>query len=165
MNIADALVVLQEKIYQTWRDQKVLSLVTFDIQGEFSGVAKDVLCSRLRERRIPRVLIIWVSSFCSEREARMTVNNESSHQVALEDSGLSQGSPLSPRLFLFFNADLVKSAINKNKGAIAFIDNYTAWVSGSDIKSNTERLQAEVIPKLEVWADNMAQFLILKSRS
>ena len=27
----DALLVLQKKIYQAWRDKKVLSLVTFDI--------------------------------------------------------------------------------------------------------------------------------------
>lgn len=59
-NTVDALVVLQEKIYQAWRDQNVLSLVTFDIQGVFNGVAKDVLCSRLRERRIPEVLVNWV---------------------------------------------------------------------------------------------------------
>lgn len=80
--------VLQEKIYQAWRDQKVLSLVTFDIQGAFNGVAKDVLCSRLRKRRIPEVLVNWVSYFCSKRKASIMVNNESSHQVALEDAGL-----------------------------------------------------------------------------
>lgn len=39
----DALVVLQEKIYQAWRDKKVLSLITFDVQGAFNGVAKEVL--------------------------------------------------------------------------------------------------------------------------
>ena len=53
---------------------------------------------------------------------------------------------------MFFNANLVKSVINKNKGAIAFIDDYTAWVTGPEIQSNTEQLQREVIPKLESWA-------------
>lgn len=153
-NTVDALVVLQEKIYQAWRDQKVLSLVTFDIQSAFNGVAKDVPCSRLRERRIPEVLVNWVLDFCSNRKASILVNNESSHEIALEDAGLLQGSPLSPILFLFFNADLVKSVINKNKGAIAFIDDYTAWVTGLDIQSNTQRLQVEVIPKLETWAES-----------
>lgn len=153
-NTVDALFVLQEKIYQAWRDQKVLSLVTFDIQGAFNGVAKDVLCSRLREQHIPEVLVNWVLDFCSERKASILVNNESSHGVVLEDAELPQGSPMSPILFLFFNADLVKSIINKNKGAIAFIDDYTAWVTGPDIKFNTQRLQVEVIPKLEVWAES-----------
>lgn len=122
--------------------------MTFDIQGAFNGVAKDVVCSRLRERRIPELLVSWIFNFCSELKAGITVNGESSGQIALQDAGLPQGSPLSPILFLFFNADLVKSVINKNKGAIAFIDDYTAWVTGSEIQSNTEQLQRKIIPKL-----------------
>lgn len=81
------------------------------------------------------------------------VNSESSQQVTLDDARLLQRSPLSQILFLFFNIDLVKSIINKNKETIAFIDDYTSWVTGLDIKSNTERLQAEVIPKLKVQAN------------
>ena len=153
-NTVDALLVLQEKIYQAWRDKKVLSLVTFDIQGAFNGVAKDVLCSRLRERRIPELLVNWISNFCSERKASIIVNGESSDQIALQDAGLTQGSPLSPILFLFFNADLVKSVINKNKGAIAFIDDYTLWVTGPEIQSNTEQLQREALPKVESLASS-----------
>lgn len=38
-NTLDALVVLQEKINQAWRDKKVLSLVTFDVQGAFNGIS------------------------------------------------------------------------------------------------------------------------------
>lgn len=74
--------------------------------------------------------------------------------VTLQDAGLPQRSLLAPILFLVFNADLVKSIINKNKGVIAFINSYTDWVTGPDIKSNTQRLQAEVIPKLEIWAES-----------
>lgn len=54
---------------------------------------------------------------------------------------------------MFFNADIITSVINKSKGAIAFINDYTTWVTGPDMKSTTQRLQAEVIPKLEIWAE------------
>jgi len=47
--------------------------------------------------------------------------------AAASTAGLPQGSPLSPILFLFFNADLVQSAINDRGGAIAFMDDYPAW--------------------------------------
>lgn len=128
--------------------------MTFDIQGAFNGVAKDVLCSRLRERRIPESLVLWVSDFCSGWTASITVNGESSDQIAIQDARLPQGSPLSPILFLFFIADLVKSVMNKSKGVIAFIDDYTAWVTGSEIESNTELLQKAIVPKLKAWAGN-----------
>ncbi len=32
----DALLVLREKIFQAWRNKKVLSLVTFDVKGAFN---------------------------------------------------------------------------------------------------------------------------------
>ena len=60
----DALVVLQEKIYQAWRDKKVLSLITFDVKGAFNGVATPVLLERLREKRIPEDLVRWIQAFC-----------------------------------------------------------------------------------------------------
>ena len=41
-----ALTILVEKIYDAWRGAKVLSLVTFDVQGAYNGVNKDVVnCS------------------------------------------------------------------------------------------------------------------------
>lgn len=44
----DALVTLQEKIYQAWQNKKILSLVTFDIKKAFNGIAPEVLALRLR---------------------------------------------------------------------------------------------------------------------
>ena len=148
----DALVVLREKIYQAWRDKKVISLITFDVQGAFNGVAKDVLLQRQRKRRILEVFVRQIESFCSQRQATISVNGETTKLTALEHAGLPQGSPLSPILFLFFNADLVQGPINKNKGSIAFIDDYTAWVTGDSIVCNVNALQAQVMPRLESWA-------------
>ena len=53
---------------------------------------------------------------------------------------LPQGSFLSPLLFLFFNADLVKSVINKNRGVITFVDDHTTWVIGDLVKPNIAKL-------------------------
>lgn len=39
----DALVPLQEEIYQVWQDKKILSFVTFDIKGAFNGIAHEIL--------------------------------------------------------------------------------------------------------------------------
>ncbi|KAJ5215239.1 uncharacterized protein N7498_001646 [Penicillium cinerascens] len=48
------------------------------------------------------------------------------------------GSPLSPILFLFFNADLVQRPIDGQGGVIAFVDDFTAWVTGLTVQSNRE---------------------------
>ncbi len=87
----NALLTLQEKIYQTWRDKKVLSLV-------------------------------------------------------------------------IFNSDLICSVINENKRAIAFIDDYTAWVTRPSMAGNVALLQAKIIPHLENWAlSSEATFQVKKT--
>jgi len=49
-----ALNVLVEKIHDAGRVGKVLSLVTFDIQGAFNGVCTDTLCQRLQQRWVKK---------------------------------------------------------------------------------------------------------------
>ena len=58
--------------------------------------------------------------------------------------GLPQGSPLSPVLFLFYNADLVEKRISNREGSIAFVDDYTAWVVGENAEANTARIRDTV---------------------
>ena len=68
----------------------------------------------------------------------------------LEQAGLPQGSPLSPILFLFFNADLVQQRIDQNSGAIAFVDDYTVWVVGATAAENMDRLNV-IVQRATLW--------------
>lgn len=121
-----ALLLLQEQIYTAWRSRKVASLVSFDVKGAYTGVCKERLLQRLTARGIPPCLVDWIDAFCSERAVTIVVNGLASGLTELEQAGLPQGSPLSPILFLFFNADLVQQQIDQNGGSIAFVDDYTA---------------------------------------
>ena len=111
-----------------------------------------VLLQRLREKRIPDDLVRWIQAFCSDRKATVIVNGESTPVLPLPYAGLPQGSPLSLILYLFFNATLIQSVINKNRGAIAFVDDYLALVTGPSIKENEKRLQERIIPHVQKWA-------------
>ncbi|KAI2669422.1 hypothetical protein LCP963914a_9931 [Penicillium roqueforti] len=75
-----------------------------------------------------------------------------SEEMAVEHAGLPQGSPLSPVLFLFMNANLVDVPITKRTGVIAFVDDYTRWTVGSSADENTAVLQQKVIPHALEWA-------------
>jgi len=79
------------------------------------------------------------------------VNGEESRQAELLQAGLPQGSPLSPILFLFFNANLLQGGYNGRHGSIAFVDDYTAWVIGKSIEDNLRVIQQHIIPRVEQW--------------
>ena len=144
-----ALVLLQEQIYTAWRGRRVLSLISFDVKGAYNGVCKERLLQRMKARGIPEELLRWVEAFCSERTATIQINGQLSEIQSLPQAGLPQGSPLSPILFLFFNADLVQRQIDSQGGAIAFVDDFTAWVTGPTAQSNREGIEAIINEALD----------------
>src|SRR5216117_3306935 len=145
-----ALTLLQESIFKAWRSRRVVSLISFDVKGAYNGVCKERLLQRLAARGIPQQLVRWVDAFCSGRTASIEVNGHTSEKRSLPQAGLPQGSPLSPVLFLFFNADLVQQRIGTNGGSVAFIDDYTAWVVGPSAQANREAIQ-DIIDRALDW--------------
>ena len=144
-----ALVLLQEQIYAAWRGRRVLSLISFDVKGAYNGVCKERLLQRMKARGIPDDLLRWVEAFCSERTATIQINGQLSEARRLPQAGLPQGSPLSPILFLFFNADLVQRQIDSQGGAVAFVDDFTAWVTGPTAQSNRQGIEAIINEALD----------------
>ncbi|KAL3260473.1 hypothetical protein ABHI18_004540, partial [Aspergillus niger] len=125
-----ALVLLQEQIYAAWRGRRVVSLISFDVKGAYNGVCKERLLQRMKARGIPEGLLRWVEAFCSERTATIQINGQLSETHSLPQAGLPQGSPLSPILFLFFNAAYnVKSTARESnrEGIEAIINEALDW--------------------------------------
>ena len=145
-----ALLLLQEHIYNVWRRSRGLSIVSFDVKGAYNGVCKERLLQRLIVRGMPPNLVRWIDAFCSDRMATILVNGHCSESRELQQAGLPQGSPLLPILFLFFNADLVQRKLDQNGGSIAFVDDYTAWVTGHSAEANREGVQA-IIDQATEW--------------
>lgn len=147
----DALQLATEDIYQAWKRKHVVTMLSFDLKGAFNGINKDVLLQRLRARRIPDQMARLVHSFCSNRRASVMVNGTESETMDIAHAGLPQGSPLSPILFLFYNADLVAGKHSSAVGRMAFVDDLTVWVSSPTTRRNINRLKGDIIPMVEQW--------------
>ena len=72
--------------------------------------------------------------------------------LPIEFADIPQGSPLSPLLYVYYNADLVEWKIDGNGGALDFVDDFNAWVVGSDAEQNTKAIQDTIIPHAEQWS-------------
>ena len=66
----------------------MLSLVSFDIKGAYEGVFAPRLIQRIRARRIPERWLGWISTFCSDRSASLTLGGRESDVKLLMFSGL-----------------------------------------------------------------------------
>ena len=147
-----ALLVLSSAIDQAWYKHKVVTLIAFDLKGAFNGVNKKSLDASLRARRIPMKARKWIASFMSDRHANIGFDDFRTETEPLVHAGLAQGSPLSPILFAFFNADLVDQPVNSHGGASAFIDDYFRWRVGGSPEENLAKIQSEDVPRIEEWA-------------
>jgi hypothetical protein len=124
-----ALNLMVKKIHEAWRAYRVMSLVSFDMQDAFNGVHLSVLADWLRERRVPGDLVAWIESLCNGREASAVVGDYESPVSEVEHAGITQASPLSPILYVFYNANLLQGRIRKSEDSVGFIDDYNAWVT------------------------------------
>ena len=104
----------------------------------------------MRNRRIPERWLQWIKAFCFNRLASMVLNGKESALKNLPFPGVPQGSPLSPMIYLFFNADLVEREITDAEGLVAFIDNYTVWVTGNHARENQLKL-LRIIDEALTW--------------
>ena len=144
----DAMMLLMENIHATWRKQEVFSVVFMDVAGAFNNVHHIRLTDNLRKRGIPNNIIRWIESFFQDRSTRITFNGTQSKSFSTP-AGVPQGSPLSPILYIFYNADLLEISPTKHI-ALGFIDDIGYGVEGLTAKGNAERLE-ELLIKTEDW--------------
>jgi Reverse transcriptase (RNA-dependent DNA polymerase) len=114
-------------------------LIAFDLKGAFNSVHTNTLDARPRERKILTLAKEWVRSFMQERSANVYLDGFETEVKPLPYAGLAQGSPLSPILFAFYNADLVDQPVDTQGGASAYIDDYFRWRVGALAEGNLKK--------------------------
>ena len=103
-----AVELLTEQIHTIWgRDKKkVASLLSLDISGAFDNVSHERLIHNLREKGIPRWISNFVKSFLEGRTTSVVLGSYKGDQI-FTNTGIPQGSSLSPILFLVFVSTLL----------------------------------------------------------
>ncbi len=147
-NTEDAMMVLAETIHKAWRENDIFTAVFLDVAGAFNNVHHKRLIHNLRKRHIPKQVAAWISSFLTGRSTQLLFNGAKSHDISTP-AGVPQGSPLSPLLYMYYNADLLD--IPKQKGtSLGYIDDTTFGVQGPSDTHNIRKLKP-ILKEAEEW--------------
>src|SRR5436190_7903710 len=93
-------------------------------------------------------IVKLVQSFLTGRTTQLRFNGVTSTDINIE-AGIPQGSPLSPILFMLYNAELLEIPRAPDL-ALGFIDDIAYGISGQTAQGNIERLQ-KILSKSEEW--------------
>lgn len=107
----DAGLLLLDNVQEQRRLGRQTSTVFLDIKGAFDHVAQNQLLSVMRKLNLPLSLISWTRSFLTERLLRLTFDGQAQDFNPIQ-SGIPQGSPISPILFLIYIRDLFQISQN-----------------------------------------------------
>ena len=145
----DAMMVLTENIYKAWKKGKIYSAVFLDVAGAFNNVHHKRLIHNLHKRRMPNKVVDWIRSFLHNRSTQLLINGSKSAQI-LTPAGVPQGSPLSPLLYMYYNADLLEIGNQDGRISLGFIDDITYGIEGNTDKGNVRTLKQALV-KAEEW--------------
>ena len=155
----DAALLLTNQV----QENKALNLKTstlfLDVKGAFDHVAKNQLIQTLIDLNLPRSLIGWIRSFLEKRVLKLSFNSQTEEFKPIE-TGIPQGSPISPILFLVYIRNLFQPG---QSTFLSYIDDITLTVSSTSWKKNSKTLELEASKIYELAAQNSIQFDLSKT--
>ena len=118
-------------------------MLMLDVSRAFDNVSHQRLVHCLRKRRIPIPIVKWIQSFLTGRSTCIKLPEGTSERF-LTPTGIPQGSPISPILYLFYNADLLDIDMDEDglrHGLVTgYIDDTSIMVNGRNTEETTKTL-------------------------
>ena len=140
-----------------WLRGEVATVLLLDITGAFDNVSHTRLLHNLKKRRIGGNMANWILSFLSDRSTIISLP-EFTSEVFKTGTGIPQGSPISPILYLFYNADLME----EDEGAgfrvtdLGYIDDIAKVVTGPNAELNCRRIEGIFAARENQWSKKHA---------
>lgn len=127
-----------------------------DIDGAFNCACHNVLNRILTDYRFPKCLVECIQDFNSGWKIQMAFDGEAELPAPFE-SGLPQGSPLSPILFVFYAGTLNSRISGTREQTTAYVDDEIMVQGATSQILATRRLQERLH-----YTVNRAKFLNIK---
>ncbi|KAI9043120.1 uncharacterized protein KD926_004623 [Aspergillus affinis] len=154
--------LLMDAIFDGWGRSQKVSMLLLDVAGAFDNVSHTRLLHNLKIARLGH-FAEWLESFLSDRQTRLQLPGYLSRIISTP-TGIPQGSPISPILFLLFNTPLIRALgintvesmriqppISGRTLAFGWIDD-TCTIALSGSYAANQRLLEWALDKAAVWS-------------
>ena len=137
---------------KAWNEKKVAGTLFMDVKSAFNNVSKIHLEKRMEALGIEADLIRWTMSLMTDQNLRIELDGETGEALAV-DTGVLQGSPAAPILFIVYLSGIFDEVERKVAGfsGLSFVDDIRWWADGKDDEVGAAKL-SEAATASMVWA-------------
>lgn len=148
-----AIHIIIDRIKTAWgKGKAVVSLLMLDVSGAYDNVSHARLLHNLKKRRLGHFLP-WVKAFLTNRSTKIRMPEGMSDTIPTP-TGIPQGSPILPILYLIYNADLIENcgaAITSS----GWVDDVCFMAKGDSERETIKKLKT-ACRKADQWAEKHA---------
>ena len=149
-----ALTLLTATAQSVWNadPSKIVSVLSLDLSSAFDKVSHTRLLDTAKRKGLPEWLRQITAGFLKERTTSIAFDGNKTERIQVE-TGIPQGSPLSPILFLLFIAPLLErvNAMGGAKIGMGFVDDTNLITWGPKASTNCRSLE-QMHKICEEWA-------------
>jgi hypothetical protein len=127
----DAAMALMHEVEANAGNHFMISAIFLDVRGAFDNISSACLLTTIHMLGCPAAVMSWCSSFLSDRTTVLSFDGRTDTQRPIQ-TGIPQGSPASPILFLIYLRplfDALQSA-HPTLWTPSYIDDVTLVVHG-----------------------------------
>ncbi|KAE8181545.1 hypothetical protein CF335_g8901, partial [Tilletia laevis] len=158
----DAALTLVHDVEVGWSQaiQHTTSALAFDVKGAYDATHGGRLVALLYQLGCPLHLVRWVQSFLTDRLAAVRLDGETTPMSPL-NTGIPQGSPVSPILFIIFISPLLRlygshspDPVLRRVRTIGFVDDGLVYTVSLSAQENCETLR-HAYQAAQQWATSV----------
>jgi ribonuclease HI len=136
-----AIQIILDRIRRAWGEGfEVVSMLLLDVSGAYDNAHHSRLLN-MRKRRLGH-FVPWVAAFLTGRSTRIKIPEGVSDRIPTS-TGIPQGSPISPILYLIYNSDLIEDCaeVADHVSTSGWVDDVGLIASGHTESETIGKLQ------------------------
>src|SRR5436190_21175861 len=149
----NAVMTLVHNIQLAKHEKKDISILFMNVKGAFDHVSANQLLKICQNLGLPRSLCRWIECFINDRYLQLAFDENKQEKTSFK-IGISQGSSVSPILFLIYIRNIFPEINIMHIRSPSYVDDIVLSYILSSIKNNCEMLELAAEKFLQLQSQN-----------